>query len=220
LNELYWQPGGNPDLEPERSFGLESGVTYQFRFFGDGELSIGYYDIFINKLIKWYPGTDGIWLTENIEQVRSKGVELSARLGSLWNILTAEAGYKYGRAEKTGSEINGDPTVGNRLPYIPGSEFNGQLIFNYHRATAGIEISYSGFRYNTIANESAHFLPDVWIINLSAGYGISAWDWECTVYGRVDNLMKEEYQLIAGYPLPVQTWTFGLKFDLDENIFE
>ena len=27
LNERYWQPGGNPDLEPEESYNIEAGIT-------------------------------------------------------------------------------------------------------------------------------------------------------------------------------------------------
>jgi iron complex outermembrane receptor protein len=220
LNELYWTPGGNPDLQPETSFGFESGLTYKFNFAADWELSAGYYDIRLNRMIRWYPGGDGIYSPENIEQVRSNGIELSARIEPLWDILSAAASYKYGRAIKTGSEIEGDATVGSRLPYIPGSEFNGQLNFTHGTLAAGIEIGYTGFRYISLANDAGNYLPDVWVTNLTAGYGFSAWEWECMVYGRVNNLAQVEYQLIAGYPLPAQTWIIGLKFGLDQNIFE
>ncbi len=220
LNELYWEPGGNPDLQPETSFGIETGISYEFNFAADWELSAGYYDIRLTRMIRWYPGRDGIYRPENVEQVRSNGIELSARIGSFWNIISAAVSYKYGRAIKTGSIIANDPTVGNRLPYIPGSELNGQLNFKYSTLTAGIELGYTSFRYISLANDAGQYLPEVWVTNLTAGYGFTAWEWECMVYGRVNNLTRVEYQMIAGYPLPAQTWTIGLKFNLDQNIFE
>ena len=39
-----------------------------------------------------------------------------------------------------------------------------------------------------------------------------------SIYLRMNNLFKEEYQLIANYPLPVQIWKVGMRFNLDNLI--
>ncbi len=220
LNELYWQPGGNSDLQPEKSFCFETGISHDFKFNGDWHISAGYYDIRVGQMIKWYPGDNGVWRAQNIEKVRSNGVELAVDVSSLFNFVTLYASYKYGLAVKYSSEIPRDPTVGNRLPYIPRSEFSGRLVLEYQSIEAGLEISYNSFRFIRIDNDPEEYLPEFWIANIFAGYRFTAWDWNCTVYGRVNNLKRVEYQLITGYPLPIQTWIFGVKFDLAQNIFE
>jgi vitamin B12 transporter len=213
MNELYWQPGGNPELDPESSTGFETGFGYESGEYIKWNLSAGYYNINVGHMIKWYPGINGIWSTQNIDRVRSDGIEAMVSVRSLFGLVSATANYKYGLAVKSGSEISNDPTVGNRLPYVPGTEFSGLIHLDYHPFSAGLEILYTGFRYETIANNDNYYLPEVWTANAYAGYSISFHPVTCTVYSRVDNLDRTGYQLITGYPLPLQTWVIGMRLE-------
>ncbi len=62
LNDLYWQPGGNPNLRPEEGHTVEAGAHY-LQSSGPVELDVeitGYYSD-INNWILWLPGNKGYW---------------------------------------------------------------------------------------------------------------------------------------------------------------
>ncbi|MDZ7776138.1 MAG: TonB-dependent receptor [Bacteroidales bacterium] len=78
LNDLYWQPGGDPELLPERGFTLETGLKYlsQKRNGWHGGAEITWFRNDISNWIAWQP--DGImsyWTPKNITEVLSQGIE-------------------------------------------------------------------------------------------------------------------------------------------------
>ena len=78
FNDLFWMPGGNPELLPERGWSAEAGSAVTL-FQGErGELSVdaGFYLIRLTDMISWRPA--GIWWSAvNYRQVRSYGADSS-----------------------------------------------------------------------------------------------------------------------------------------------
>ncbi|MEX0982766.1 MAG: TonB-dependent receptor [Bacteroidales bacterium] len=76
LNDLYWQPGGNPDLLPEEGYTGESSVRWEKAAGGQtvNTSLTGYYSR-INDWILWLPGFKGYWEPVNLAEVRSYGLE-------------------------------------------------------------------------------------------------------------------------------------------------
>lgn len=72
LNELYWQPGGNPDLMPERGYSAETGLALYDRKGLSGHIMI--YGQRMRRLISWEPGEQG-WRAQNRSDVEAAGVE-------------------------------------------------------------------------------------------------------------------------------------------------
>src|SRR3989339_911154 len=77
LNDLYWELWGNPDLLPEVSYSVESGMTWNLlsktkNFFIETEIT-GYY-ILMQDMIVWSPSSSSsaIWIPENISEVASR----------------------------------------------------------------------------------------------------------------------------------------------------
>ncbi|MBE9519381.1 MAG: TonB-dependent receptor plug domain-containing protein, partial [Bacteroidetes bacterium] len=70
LNDLYWQPGGNPDLLPEEGFTVEGGLAYQQTFSGHLLLTeLSFYRSQIDNWIIWIPSYRGYWEPRNIRSV-------------------------------------------------------------------------------------------------------------------------------------------------------
>ncbi len=76
LNDLYWQPGGNPDLLPEEGHTGELSVSWLKKTDAVHlQTSLtGYYSR-ISNWILWLPGFKGYWEPLNLREVRSYGME-------------------------------------------------------------------------------------------------------------------------------------------------
>ena len=76
LNDLYWQPNGNPELLPEMGFTMEAGMDYQ-KSFGNQRLKTGltWYRSLIENWIMWIPSSRMNLEPINIKEVLSTGLE-------------------------------------------------------------------------------------------------------------------------------------------------
>ena len=80
LNDMYWQPGGNPDLSPEEGYSRVKHQCYwetQLRLRSAPSATRAYRVLFaqINNWILWLPGFKGYWEPVNVAEVRSYGLE-------------------------------------------------------------------------------------------------------------------------------------------------
>lgn len=80
MNDLYWRPGGNPDVKPEEGYSYDASISYRKsinkHLLFDAEVS-GYL-MNIDNWILWLPkdGNQWVWTPQNKRNVRSYGVEL------------------------------------------------------------------------------------------------------------------------------------------------
>ena len=76
LNDLYYIPGGNPNLKSEKGTLYDLGTSDSFTF-GNNQIHTGisFFYSNINDWIIWLPTFQGYWEPKNIERVVSSGVE-------------------------------------------------------------------------------------------------------------------------------------------------
>ncbi|MDF1571952.1 MAG: TonB-dependent receptor plug domain-containing protein [Bacteroidales bacterium] len=90
LNDLFWQPGGNPDLLPEEGHTGEVSVSWLKKTETISvQTSLTGYFARIENWILWLPGFKGYWESANIREVRSYGMEYhlsSALLVGEWSL--------------------------------------------------------------------------------------------------------------------------------------
>src|SRR5699024_6275056 len=82
LNDLYFLPGGNPDLKNETGVQYEAGLSFAAGKEGSWSLSgsASWYDQRIDDWILWLPTTKGFFSPVNIKKVHAYGVEVRADL--------------------------------------------------------------------------------------------------------------------------------------------
>ena len=82
MNDLFWVPGGNPDLKNEYAFIYE--LTYEMKQKISSPLTLRYdlsiYRNTIKDMIQWHPGEFSYWTADNIQNVNSMGLESSVSL--------------------------------------------------------------------------------------------------------------------------------------------
>lgn len=208
LNDLYWQPGGNPDLLPEEGFTVESGLAYQQQLSGlllKTELS--FYRSLIDNWIIWIPSYRGYWEPRNIKSVLSKGVEYSIQLQGYFSEFNYRLSATYGY---TSAVNQGDPLIwsdesyGKQLVYIPLHSGNmmahlgwGNLFFIY-------QFNAYSERYTTSSNDVSQRdrLYPYFMNDISAGSTFRLKKVDLSLEFKVYNLFNEPYHTILYRPMP------------------
>ena len=76
LNDLYWYPGGNPDLRPEN--GRTVDLAFRYHFSKNGvklDFRTGVYASKVKDWIQWVPTSYRYWVPQNVAEVFARGVE-------------------------------------------------------------------------------------------------------------------------------------------------
>ncbi len=151
LNELYFYPMGNENLNDESALETELGIDLNHHF-GKQMFSAGFTAFYssIDNYIQWLPSGFGPWEPSNIHSVLSRGVEVTlkgeGKVGNIrWTVATQ---YAYTHASESDSVVNAA-----QLPYIPRYQANGFLSASYHQYFMRWSTTYVGERSTTLNNE-------------------------------------------------------------------
>lgn len=216
LNDLYWNPGGNPNLKPETGFSSDIGLTTNPTW-GTTTLLLEatYYHMNINNWIMWIPkGNGAIWEPVNFDKVRSQGLEINGQvrttLGHTQHILN----FNYGLASSTNNSKRDDDTQGKQLPYIPRHKWNTSYRFNYKdNVWFSYIASFTDKRF-TSADES--YQTNAYTIhNAEAGYNLHLRNKQKLSFSlRVDNLFNAYYESTQYYPMPLRMFWGRIIFSI------
>lgn len=211
LNDLFWNPGGNPLLQPENSIAAEAGMRLKGQQFFPWRLNAAVYRSEIDDFIRWVPTNTGIWQPQNIETVLSRGLEVNFIMAIIPEKLTVFATYTNNLVTKRASRIKDDPTIGNRLPYSPRIQYSGRIQAALGKSLWAAGWQHSGYRFTTLANDPARVLAAYSTLTAEGRYSFAIGRQMATVFGQYNNVLREAYQLINRYPLPLFTWRAGIE---------
>lgn len=195
FNDLYWRPGGNPDLLPEYTRWLLLDVTGQWRDKMRWRLSA--FGGRSRDWIMWVP-RGGDWYVENVGTVRIRGVEAYGRWTTgKW--MTETAG-QWQQVRRGGSSY--------QLIFVPMWQGHAQVQYRGRCGWARAGIRAAGRRYTTTDN-SAWMAPYGWI-GLWGGFHWKRNGWHLELMGGVENVMDVRYETTPGMPMPGRTFSCGL----------
>ena len=209
LNDMFWVPGGNPELKNEYAFIYE--LTYEMNQKILSPLTIRYdLSIFhnaIRDMILWHPGEYSFWTADNIQNVNSMGLESSFSLVYISNDFTFKfnTGYSFTKTTNGGSNTNNDISIGKQLMYIPKNQANGSFHLNYRSFYSSWVANMTGRRYITVDN--SRYLPGYFLNNIITGIKINLKGNSLDLNFNIDNLFNVNYQTIAYYPLPGRSYS-------------
>jgi iron complex outermembrane receptor protein len=212
FNDLYWTPGGNPDLLPESGYSGELGLAAK------GGLRSGvkataegtFFQRTMDNWIIWLPA-GAYWSPQNIMNVWSRGVELRGelawRMGGATMKLAAMTNYVVS-TNQTAKTVN-DASVDKQLIYVPIYSGHGKLSVRYKGLLATAGVNYTGYRYTSTDNRE--YLDPYVLVNASVSYRMSS----CKKYIadlmlQGFNLFDADYQVMLGRPMPLRNFQIGL----------
>ena len=213
LNDLYWQPGGNPDLLPESGisseFGAEVVVFPLKKIKIQSEITLFRNDI--KDWIIWLPSYRGYWEPMNISKVVSQGIEVDLKLsGSIRKFkYRVQACYAL-----TSSKNYGDTLVwnnnayGKQLVYVPLHSGNFLLNVEYRGFFVTYQHNSYSERFTTSSNDVSKrdWLYPYFMNDLSFGKDLSFKKLNLSIEFKILNLFNESYHSILYRPMPKRNY--------------
>ena len=210
LNDLYFLPGGNPDLKPERGWTYDAGLSFAVGRDGVYSLSgsASWFDSYISDWILWLPTTKGFFSPRNVKDVHAYGVELQSSLEVALSPsmqLTLDGTYSWTPSINEGEPMSpADKSVGKQLPYVPEhtATLTGRL--TWRSWSLLYKWNYYSKRYTMSSNDLSlsGTLPTYFMNNVTLEKGLSfAWA-DLSLKLAVNNLFDEEYLSVLSRPMP------------------
>ena len=216
LNDLYFLPGGNPNLRKESGWSYDAGLSFAVGESGVYSLkgSASWFDSYIHDWILWLPTTKGFFSPKNIKDVHAYGVELQANLNVAlskeWQ-LSLDGTYSWTPSINQGEPISAaDQSVGKQLPYVPkhSSTIAGRI--SWRSWSFLYKWCYYSERFTMSSNDISLTgkLPEYFMSNISLEKLFSFRWADLSLKGTINNLFNEEYLSVLSRPMP------GINFEV------
>ena len=218
LNDMYWYPGGNEDLENETGFLSE--ISWEMNPEISAALKLqGGITLFSNhldKMIAWRPGEFSYWEARNVGVVNTSGIEASAGLSLELGSFSADVRSSFSHTRAGRQVVSGNSEgsgSGLQLPYIPENQLNTLLRIKWKSIYSSFVTNYTGRRYLTEDNSS--WLASYLVSDLNLGLRFRPLNTRCSVLFTAANLFNSYYQNMAYYPLPGRNYRVSLNFQFN-----
>ncbi len=217
LSEQYGSFFGflpNPDLTPEEAFGWDGGVETTI-LPGRATLDVTYFDTELTNEIDFRTifDDDGLFFQPFNREGQSErhGIEVAARY-YVGGGLTLGTAYTYldSKDDAGREEVRRAPHTGR---------IDANYVFDAGRGNLNIAAIYNGTMLDTAFNFvnpdlDRVTLDEYWLVNVAASYELSP---RVALYGRVENLLDQDYQQVFGYETAGIAAYAGLRFSYEEQ---
>lgn len=221
LNDMYFLPGGNPDLRSEKGFTYDAGFSFEVgkvkRYNLKGGVS--WFDSYIEDWIIWLPTTKGFFSPRNIKEVHAYGVEsngeLQVALSDKLNI-NLQGTFSWTPSINEGEPMSpADKSVGKQLPYVPeySATANGRL--SWKNWALLYKWCYYSTRYTMSSNDISLSgrLPVYFMNGITVERLLNCKWGTLSLKGSINNLFDEDYLSVLSRPMPGINYEFfiGIK---------
>lgn len=214
FNDLYWQPGGNPDLLSEDGYSGDLGALLDLRWKGMTISSeVTWFNRLLDNWITWSPGP-AYWSPRNLMQVWSRGVETNTTVG----FPVGQLGVKVGvltnyvlSTNQVATSVN-DASVDKQLIYVPMYSGHAKLDIAYKRLSLTGLVSYTGYRYTSTDNSAylePYTLADAWVAyRLPSLKGFTL-----DLRAQCNNVLATTYEVMMDRPMPLRSYQAGVSVE-------
>lgn len=190
LREMYMFPPQNPDLQPESMWNYELAFSQRLM---EGRLTYGVNLFYIDgkNLIQTLPNPNGSgMLNQNSGAIKNTGVEIQAayRINRQWSV---DGNYSFLHME-------------NPVIAAPEHKLYAGANFSHGRWNVSTGVQYVEGLYTSVGENENKENFVLW--NLRASFCACKW---LDIWARGENLLAQEYEINAGYPMPGATVMAG-----------
>ena len=216
LNDLYFLPGGNPDLKSEHGFTYDVGVSFSVGKENVYALSggVNWFDSHIDDWIIWPPTTKGFFSPRNLKKVHAYGAETNAHLdvmlGKDWK-LDMNGTFSWTPSINESEPMSpADQSVGKQLPYVPEFSATATGRLSWRTWSLLYKWCYYSQRYTMSSNDYTltGYLPPYFMNNVTLEKQLSFRWTDLSLKGSINNLFDEEYLSVLSRPMP------GINFEI------
>ena len=204
FNDLYWPMGGNPDLQTEKSYQIEFGMSLR-------KLKANLYWIATSDKIVWAPNEQNIWMPDNISSTSTRGVELEY----LFGYTSKELELQLIPMLNYNHTINKDEgqNIGKQLLYNPKLNYRLNINASIKDWMLSINHSYTSERFQSLDNSSA--LDPYQLLDAELLYQFQfGGKYTSKIHLGVKNIFDQSYELVRFFPQPLRSIYFGTKISI------
>ncbi len=203
LNDLYWIPGGNDSLLPEKSLFVKFSFLKKMKIL---RFKTMFFANSIKDWIQWKPTAFGYWTAQNVPQTMSLGFNTSvnASFKSGKNSFSLALSYRLTKTYRPG--INN--AFKYQMPYIPLHNANAVFQWERNKLAFVLTNSFTGKCYTSTDNKELFALKPYFLTNLFVSYATK----KVTLGLRVENLFNVTYYTVLYRPMPGRIFGFSVKF--------
>ena len=212
LNDLYFLPGGNPDLKSESGWTYDAGASFDIGWSKPFPVSMGgsvtWFDSRIDDWIIWLPTTKGFFSPRNVKKVHAYGIEGKLNIAfepfKGW-VFDLNGSYSWTPSINEGEKMSpADQSVGKQLPYVPkhSASLTGRL--TWRSWSFLYKWAYYSERFTMSSNDytiTGH-LPKYYMSNISLEKGLKFKPVDVQLKLAVNNLFNEDYLSVLSRPMP------------------
>lgn len=214
FNQLYWNPGGNPELQPEYSTAMDAGVVIAPQSL-PLRMEATWFRHDVRDRIVWMPASASYWSPRNIQHVIADGIEASVELQPFGDALALRLNGQWTDARKMNASFPGDATQGKRLVYVPDFSSSFMLLYRTDdRMTFALTGHHIGERFGQEDNHPSSALPPHILFDFAVTFAIQSSLMDIGIKGEVRNMFDESYEVIAFYPMPPRSFRLTLTTQL------
>ena len=217
LNDLYWNPGGNPNLQPEHGWSYEVGTAYQktikkIQFFQD----VTVYTRNIENWILWVP-TNGLWSPENIQRVWSRGLELETKIAVPIHksFLLFRNSFAYTKSTNETDYPTANDRAGKQLIYVPLYKNSFTTTLQLKKVNVGCIYNYTSWAF--INSDNSDYINPYNLFDVFTTVFLKTSKSKSTlsINARINNIFNTSYQVMASRPMPLRNYqlTFTYTFN-------
>ena len=189
FNDLYWSPGGNPELNPEFSQNISIGGKLETNKI---KLDLSFYNKNYTDLIMWKPVSAMVWSPFNISKAEGYGIEILSTI-TIKKYITLKSKYNFQKMELA----NGLSPV-----YYPKHTFNEVIGFTSRYFDINLFINF----YDKVfySHDNLLELPSYWLFNSIFSFKLNNY----LLSMELNNIFNKEYVVVKNYPMPGRNFKF------------
>ena len=216
INDLFWSPGGNLDLLPEKGYTSDIGVIWNKNIH---KVSLSFepslYSRWIDNWILWQPN-GSFWSPMNVKKVWNRGIETSSKFHFKNKKIIYEFTLK--TAYNMSTNINvydaNNNSLDKQLIYTPHYKLVFKSQINYKDFTLTYLHNYTGYRFTSRDNES--FLPSFNLGRLFLSFRLKLKNNSAKIFYKINNLYNTNYQVVLNRPMPLINHEIGINFKINK----
>ena len=202
--ERFWVPGGNPDLLPEKGWGVDAGLAGKL---GSNQTVDFETTVFFTRMddqIAWYPSFVGaglqVWTAYNVGLTYTYGLEYSLEANAKVGSTTVRAGISgmLNRAVDRSDEATA--AYNHQLRYVPNVTTGLAAGIDFPPFSVDLSGRHVGPRYLT-SDESMEI--DAYLVfDGQLAYALTGGRIRTRIALQAENLLNADYSVIRFYPMP------------------
>ena len=212
LNDLYFLPGGNPDLRSEKGWTYDAGATFDISGGSAVPFTLGggitWFDSRIDDWIIWLPTPKGFFSPRNVKKVHAYGIETRLNLAlepfKGW-VFELNGTYSWTPSVNVGEPMSpADKSVGKQLPYVPrhSASLTGRVSWRSWSFLYKWAFYSRRFTMSSNDNTISGSLPPYYMSNISLARNFSFRPLDLQLRLAVNNLFNEDYLSVLSRPMP------------------